>query len=34
MMTDLWHRPWPWYVSGPLVGLIATYQGQIGRAHV
>lgn len=23
MMADFLHRPWPWYVTGPLVGLTA-----------
>src|SRR5438445_10130206 len=23
MLGDLLHRPWPWYVTGPLVGLVA-----------
>src|SRR2546426_10439880 len=23
MIGELLHRPWPWYVTGPLVGLVA-----------
>src|SRR5207244_8307230 len=28
-MLELLHRPWPWYVTGPFLGLVAT---EIGRA--
>jgi uncharacterized membrane protein YedE/YeeE len=30
-MMDLWHRPWPWYVTGPLVGLVAVSLLVIGN---
>ncbi|PYP93800.1 MAG: YeeE/YedE family protein [Gemmatimonadetes bacterium] len=33
-MTDLWHRPWPWYVTGPLVGLIAVSLLAIGSKQL
>jgi len=34
MMTDLWHRPWPWYVTGPRVGLIAVSLLAIGSKQL
>ena len=34
MMTDLWHRSWPWYVTGPLVGLIAVSLLAIGSKQL
>ncbi len=30
-MQDLLHRPWPWYMTGPLVGLIAVGLLAIGN---
>jgi hypothetical protein len=31
MMMDLLHRPWSWYVTGPLVGLVAVGLLAIGN---
>ena len=30
-MTELLHRPWPWYVTGPLLGLVAVGLLAIGN---
>ncbi|TMI71446.1 MAG: YeeE/YedE family protein [Bacillati bacterium ANGP1] len=30
-MTELLHRPWPWYVTGPLLGLVAVSLLAIGN---
>ena len=30
-MTELLHRPWPWYVTGPLMGLVAVGLLAIGN---
>src|SRR3989454_10056909 len=30
-MRDLLHQPWPWYVTGPLVGLVAVGLLAIGN---
>ncbi|HYT05731.1 MAG TPA: YeeE/YedE thiosulfate transporter family protein [Gemmatimonadales bacterium] len=31
MIAELLHRPWPWYVTGPLVGLVAVSLLVIGN---
>ena len=31
MLQDLLHRPWPWYATGPLVGLVAVGLLAIGN---
>jgi uncharacterized membrane protein YedE/YeeE len=31
MIGDLLHRPWPWFVTGPLVGLVAVSLLAIGN---
>ena len=33
-MPDLLYRPWPWYVTGPLVGLVATGLLVIGNKQL
>ncbi|HVH68222.1 MAG TPA: YeeE/YedE thiosulfate transporter family protein [Gemmatimonadales bacterium] len=33
-MTELLHKPWPWYVTGPLVGLVAVGLLAIGNKQL
>src|SRR2546430_8304764 len=33
-MLELLHHPWPWYVTGPLLGLVATSLLVIGNKQL
>src|SRR2546425_1121805 len=33
-MLEWLHRPWPWYVTGPLLGLVATGLLMIGNKQL
>src|SRR5438034_10791278 len=33
-MLELLHRPWPWYVTGPLLGLVASGLLVIGNKQL